>query len=117
MRWKIETFYKILKSGCMEEESRLRTADRFANLVSIFCILSWRVFWITMINRWMPEALPEMALTQAEIELLNHFVNDNNRSMLTFFLGRSLTRQISFETIARKVNGSLCLVDVVRSDF
>jgi Transposase Tn5 dimerisation domain len=62
------------------EESRLRTADRLANLVSIFCILSWRVFWITMINRAMPEALPEMVLTQAEIELLNHFVKDNKRS-------------------------------------
>jgi Transposase DNA-binding len=80
MRWKIETFHKILKSGCKVEESRLRTADRLANLVSIFCILSWRVFWITMINRSMPEALPEMALTQAEIELLNHFVKDNKRS-------------------------------------
>ncbi len=28
MRWKIETFHKILKSGCRVEESKLRTADR-----------------------------------------------------------------------------------------
>ena len=27
-RWKIETFHKILKSGCGAEESRLRTAER-----------------------------------------------------------------------------------------
>jgi hypothetical protein len=27
MRWKIETFHKILKSGCKAEESRLRTAS------------------------------------------------------------------------------------------
>ena len=31
MRWKIETFHKILKSGCKAEESRLRTAARLAN--------------------------------------------------------------------------------------
>ena len=39
MRWKIEMFHKILKSGCKAEESRLRTAERLANLISLFCIL------------------------------------------------------------------------------
>jgi hypothetical protein len=45
LRWKIELFHKILKSGCKAEESKLRTAERQANLISLFCILSWRVFW------------------------------------------------------------------------
>jgi hypothetical protein len=36
LRWKIELFHKILKSGCKAEESKLRTAQRLANLVSIF---------------------------------------------------------------------------------
>lgn len=31
MRWKIETFHKILKSGCRAEDSRLRTAERLTN--------------------------------------------------------------------------------------
>lgn len=31
LRRKIETFRKILKSGCKAEDSRLRTADRLAN--------------------------------------------------------------------------------------
>lgn len=34
MRWKIETFHKVLKSGCKAEESRLRTAERLVNLQS-----------------------------------------------------------------------------------
>ena len=51
MRWKIEVFHKILKSGCRAEDSRLRTAQRLANLIAIFCIVSWRVFWMTMLNR------------------------------------------------------------------
>ena len=46
LRWNIENFHKILKSGCRAEDSRLRTADRLVNLISIFCILSWRIFWI-----------------------------------------------------------------------
>jgi Transposase DNA-binding len=39
-RWKIETFHKILKSGCKAEESKLRTADRLVNLIAVFCILT-----------------------------------------------------------------------------
>ena len=48
MRWKIETFHKRLKSGCHAEDSRLRTAQRLTNLIALFCILSWRIFWLTM---------------------------------------------------------------------
>ena len=61
MRWKIEVFHKILKSGCRAEESKLRTADRLANLIALFCILSWRVFWLTMLNRTMPDARPSLS--------------------------------------------------------
>ena len=58
LRWKIETFHKILKSCCKAEESKLRTADRLTNLIAISCIPSWRIFWMTMISRSDPEAPP-----------------------------------------------------------
>jgi hypothetical protein len=79
MRWKIEVFHKILKSGCRAEEARLRTAERLANLIAIFCILSWRVFWMTMINRTMPDAEPDLALTTVETTLLDRVVPDKGR--------------------------------------
>jgi len=80
MRWKIEVFHKILKSGCRAEESKLRTAERLVNLISVFCILSWRVFWMTMINRSAPEAPPSIALTSVEIGLLDRLVNDRGKT-------------------------------------
>ncbi len=43
LRWKIETVHEILKSGCKVDDSLLRTADRLVNLISVFCIISWRV--------------------------------------------------------------------------
>jgi len=79
-RWKIETFHKILKSGCQAEQARLRTADRLANLISVFCILSWRIFWMTMSNRVMPEASPLLALTPLEVDLLDHLVKDKGEA-------------------------------------
>src|ERR1700757_1384844 len=89
LRWKIEVFHKILKSGCKAEESKLRTAQRLTNLVAVFCILSWRVFWITMLNRATPDALPTLALTATEIGVLDRLVNDKpqaRRKTLSHYL-------------------------------
>ena len=91
MRWKIEVFHKILKSGCRAEKSKLRTADRLANLMAVFCILSWRVFWLTMLNRTAPNAAPAVALASTEIALLDQLVADaGNRQCrsetLSFYL-------------------------------
>jgi hypothetical protein len=80
LRWKIEVFHKILKSGCKAEESKLRTAQRLTNLISLFCILSWRVFWMTMLNRSAPGAPPTLALTATEIGVLDRLVNDKPKA-------------------------------------
>ena len=91
MRWKIEVFHKVLKSGCKAEESKLRTAERLANLMALFCILSWRVLWLTMLNRTAPDLPPETALTATEIDLLDRLISDtgNRRcraGTLSFYL-------------------------------
>lgn len=74
--WRIKIFHKILKSGCKAEESRLRTAERLANLVAVLCILSWRIFWLTMINRIEPETTPATAFTELELHLLDTVIGD-----------------------------------------
>ncbi len=77
MRWRIETFHKILKSGCRAEASKLRTAQRIVNLIAVFCILSWRIFWMTMMNRVAPAASPLVALTRLETHLVDELIPDN----------------------------------------
>ncbi|HLZ07257.1 MAG TPA: IS4 family transposase [Chloroflexota bacterium] len=76
-RWKIEVFHKILKSGCRAEDAKLRTADRLANLVALFCIVSWRVLWMTMMARTAPEADPAIAFTATEIAILDRLIGDS----------------------------------------
>lgn len=71
LRWRIEVFHKILKSGCQAEQSKLRTAERLVNLLATFCILSWRIFWLTMINRSTQRAKASLAFTPLEIDILN----------------------------------------------
>ena len=91
MRWKIEVFHKVLKSGCRAEDAKLRTAERLANLVAMFCIIGWRVLWLTMIARTAPQAHPTLALTTSEITILDQLVsNSGNRGTpprsLSFYL-------------------------------
>ncbi|MBP3957832.1 IS4 family transposase [Gemmata sp. G18] len=71
MRWKIETFHKVLKSGGRAEESRLRTAERLTNLLAVLCVVGWRVFWLTMLNRAAPDEPAETAFTPAEVGVLD----------------------------------------------
>jgi hypothetical protein len=71
LRWKIEMFHKILKTGCRAEQAKLRTAERLSRLIAVFCILSWRVFWMTMVQRTDPEIAAGAAITAQEQTVLD----------------------------------------------
>jgi hypothetical protein len=77
-RFKIETFHKVLRSGCQAERSRLRTAERLTNLLAVLRVVGWRVFWPTMTSRATPEAPAEVALTGAEVEILDRLAGDTS---------------------------------------
>jgi hypothetical protein len=101
MRWKIETFHKILKSGCRAEDSRLRTAERLTNLISIYCIMSWRIFWVTMLNRTDPATGPSGAFTDTEISVLDRL---SPKTAIPEFLPRTLAH---YTTQLAKLGGYL----------
>lgn len=77
MRWKIEVFHKILKSRYRAGGAKLRTADRLANLIALFCIDSWRVMWMTMMALAAPKADPTIAFTATEITILDSLIVDS----------------------------------------
>lgn len=80
LRWRIEVFFKILKSGCKAEELKLRESERISKMILVYCILSWRVFWITMMNREIESAPASIALSDEEIKILDHlFPQSDNR--------------------------------------
>lgn len=80
-RWKIETFHKVMKSGCQAERSRLGSAERLTNLLCCYCILSWRIFWLTMLSREMPTAPAEIAFSDTELKILDAMVKDTAQIM------------------------------------
>src|SRR5690606_38880805 len=59
------------------EDAKLRTAERLTNLIAVFCIIAWRVFWLTMVNRTNPQSSAEKVFTETEIVILNHVAGDS----------------------------------------
>ena len=70
----------MLKSGCRAEDSKLRNAERLANLIAILCILAWRVLWMCMVNRVSPELPADLVFTETEIKLLEQLVPEKDSS-------------------------------------
>jgi hypothetical protein len=66
----VKIFTEIL--SCRAEDLKLRTSTKISKLISIFCVLGWRVFWMTMMNRDIEDAPAEIALTDEETAILDH---------------------------------------------
>ena len=50
-RWKIEVYFKILKSGLGLESSKLRERKRLERWIALCCLVGWRIQWLTMLAR------------------------------------------------------------------
>lgn len=51
LRWRIEVYFKVIKSGFNVERCRLETAGRLIRYLAVISIVAWRVFWLTLISR------------------------------------------------------------------
>jgi hypothetical protein len=70
LRWRIEMFFKILKSGYRVETCRLGTADRLIRYLTVMSIVAWRLFMITLIARNDPKIPCSTFLTDNEWAVL-----------------------------------------------
>ncbi len=54
-RWQIETFFKILKSGCTVEKLQFETLRATQNCIALYLIIAWRILYLTFLGRHCPE--------------------------------------------------------------
>ena len=55
IRWMIEIFFRILKSGCKAEERQLERRERLERCLALDSIVAWRVLYLTTIGRELPD--------------------------------------------------------------
>lgn len=78
MRWKIENYFRVLKSGCTIEECRLGEAQRMIKYIALNSVIAWRIFWMTFVSRVSPEESCEVALTKSEWQTLYCYFNEKS---------------------------------------
>jgi hypothetical protein len=70
LRWRIEDWHRVLKSGCRIEEVQHKTAERIRRAVAINLVIAWRIMLMTLLGREAPELPPESLFSDLEIEVL-----------------------------------------------
>jgi hypothetical protein len=62
LRWLIERYHVVLKSGCRIEALQLATAARLERALALYSIVAWRLLWLTYLARQTPDAPCTLAL-------------------------------------------------------
>ena len=70
-RWSIETWHKVLKSGCKVEDCLLEEAARLKRYLTLFSIIGVRLMHVTYRARAQPEAPATEVFSGEEIEALH----------------------------------------------
>lgn len=75
LRWRIEDWHRVLKSGCGIEELRNETVDRLERALAIYLVIAWRVMLMALLGREEPGLPPDVLFSDIEIEVLTAFAN------------------------------------------
>jgi len=73
LRWRIEDFHRVLKSGCKVEGMAHKTAERLRRAIAINMVIAWRIMVMTLLGREIPELPMEIAFSDAEVKVLQAF--------------------------------------------
>ncbi|MGH8783830.1 MAG: IS4 family transposase [Cupriavidus necator] len=65
-RWTIESWHRVLKSGCSIEKRQFGNLDRFIRSTALFAVISWRIMYATLLGRADPELSCEVLLQPDE---------------------------------------------------
>jgi len=74
LRWRIEDWHRVLKSGCRIEAVGHKTADRIQRAIAINLVIAWRIMLMTLLGREVPELPADVLFSDIEIEVLRRYV-------------------------------------------
>jgi hypothetical protein len=73
LRWRIEDFHRVLKSGCGIEKIAHETAERIRRAIAINLVIGWRIMLMTLLGRQTPELPQEVLFSPIELQVLRAY--------------------------------------------
>lgn len=78
LRWRIEDFHRVLKSGCSVEQIAHETAERIRRAIAINLVIAWRIMLMTLLGRETPELPAEVLFSDIELQVLRAYAKKND---------------------------------------
>ncbi len=75
LRWLIERYHYVLKSGCQIEELQLEEEERIERATAVYCVVAWRLLFITYLARKDPDKSSSGIVEQSEWEAMYCFTH------------------------------------------
>jgi hypothetical protein len=75
LRWRIEDWHRIIKTGCRVEELAHESVERLERSIAINLVIGWRIMVMTLLGREVPELPAEILFSDIEIEVLSAWAN------------------------------------------
>lgn len=66
VRWMIEVFFRVLKSGCRVEQRQFERLDRLLACLAVYLVVAWRTLYVCRLGRGCPDASCEAVFEPAE---------------------------------------------------
>ena len=73
LRWRIEDWHRVLKSGCRIEALQHKTAERLKRAIGINLVIAWRIMLMTLLGRECPDLTAEVLFSDLEMEVLQAY--------------------------------------------
>jgi len=73
LRWRIEDFHRVLKSGCAIEKIDHETAERIRRAIAINLVIAWRIMLMTLLGRETTALPAEILFSNIELQVLRAY--------------------------------------------
>jgi len=73
LRWRIEDWHRVLKSGCRIGDLANETADRLRCAIGINLVIAWRIMLMTLLGRETPELPADVLFSDVELRTLGAY--------------------------------------------
>ena len=77
LRWRIEDWHRVLKSGCRIEDIAHKNAERLRRAIAINLVIAWRIMLMTLMGRETPELPAEVMFSDIELRTLRAYAKKN----------------------------------------
>lgn len=77
-RWGIEVYHRTLKSGCRIKDRQFKSADRLEACLGVDMVIAWRIYYLTMLGRDVPDLPCTAFFSDVEWKALCCYVNETS---------------------------------------